>query len=56
MPQFDSEQLTIPLTAAAQFSPNNKLDLGIEFTLPVDVRGMVSRIARRSGRCCAPPG
>lgn len=48
MPQFDSEQLTIPLTAAAQFSPNNKLDLGIEFTLPVDVRDEENRFSQRS--------
>lgn len=48
MPQFNSELLTVPLTAAAQFSPSNKIDLGLEFTLPVDVRDEENRFSQRS--------
>jgi hypothetical protein len=48
VPQFDTQQLTVPLTAAAQFSPNNQFDLGLEFTLPVDVRDEENRFSQRS--------
>jgi hypothetical protein len=33
IPRFDTDTVTIPATAAVQFSPNNKFDLGGEFTL-----------------------
>lgn len=48
VPAFDTTLLTVPLTAAAQFSPNNQFDIGIEFTLPVDVRNEENRFAKRS--------
>ncbi|WP_045118372.1 hypothetical protein [Haliangium ochraceum] len=48
VPQFDTRLLTVPLTAAAQFSPNNQFDLGLEFTLPVDVRDEDNRFSQRS--------
>ncbi len=37
VPRFDSEQLTAPVTIAAQFSPTNLIDLGLEFFLPIDI-------------------
>jgi hypothetical protein len=48
VPQFDTKQLTVPLTAAVQFSPNNQFDIGLEFTLPVDVRDEENRFSQRS--------
>jgi hypothetical protein len=48
VPQFDTELLTVPLSAAVQFSPNNQFDIGIEFTLPVDVRNEETRFDKRS--------
>jgi hypothetical protein len=48
VPAFNTKLLTVPLTAAAQFSPNNQFDIGIEFTLPVDVRNEETRFDKRS--------
>ena len=48
MPEFNTKLVTVPLTAAAQFSPNNQFDIGIEFTLPVDVRNEETRFSKRS--------
>jgi hypothetical protein len=33
VPEFNTERLLIPASGAVQFSPNNKFDLGLEFTL-----------------------
>lgn len=48
VPEFNTKFVTVPLTAAAQFSPNNQFDIGIEFTLPVDVRNEETRFSKRS--------
>lgn len=48
VPAFNTKFVTVPLTAAAQFSPNNQFDIGIEFTLPVDVRNEETRFSKRS--------
>jgi hypothetical protein len=48
VPAFNTELLTVPLTAAAQFSPNNQFDIGIEFTLNTDVRNEETRFDKRS--------
>lgn len=48
VPAFNTKFVTVPLTAAAQFSPNNQIDIGIEFTLPVDVRNEETRFSKRS--------
>jgi len=48
VPAFNTELLTVPLTAAAQFSPNNQFDIGLEFTLNTDVRNEETRFDKRS--------
>jgi hypothetical protein len=48
VPAFNTKLLTVPLTAAAQFSPNNQFDIGLEFTLNTDVRNEETRFDKRS--------
>ena len=47
IPQFNTEIIQIPATAAIQFSPNNKIDIGGEFTLG-DVKNDEDPFANRS--------
>ncbi|WP_428267269.1 hypothetical protein [Haliangium sp.] len=37
IPEFNTDGIQAPITLAAQFSPTNKIDLGLEFFLPINL-------------------
>jgi hypothetical protein len=47
VPRFNTETVLIPVSVNIQFSPNNKIDIGGEFTLG-DVKSDEDPIAKRS--------